>query len=103
MTSSEDNLNSDGEEESLNSLTLPDLVTEDDRPSLAAMRHMRAEDIDMFIQNMTVPPPPSGQRRMYKETSPVVELTSEDISAFIIPPPPGGQHQDTGNNGIKYF
>ena len=91
VTSSEDNLNSDGEETSLNSLTLPDLVTEDGRPSLAAMRHMRAEDIDMFIQNMTVPPPPSGQRRMYKETSPVVELTTEDISAFIIPPPPGQQ------------
>ena len=96
MTSAEDNLNSDGEETSLNSLTLPDLVTEEGRrgPSLAAMRHMRAEDIDMFIQNMTVPPPPSGQRRTYKETSPVVELTKEDISAFIIPPPPGQQHHD---------
>ena len=96
VTSTEDNLNSDGEETSLNSLTLPDLVTEEGRrgPSLAAMRHMRAEDIDMFIQNMTVPPPPSGQRRTYKETSPVVELTKEDISAFIIPPPPGQQHQD---------
>ena len=96
VTSTEDNLNSDGEETSLNSLTLPDLVTEEGRrgPSLAAMRHMRAEDIDMFIQNMTVPPPPSGQRRTYKETSPVVELTKEDISAFIIPPPPGQQQQD---------
>ena len=96
VTSTEDNLNSDGEETSLNSLTLPDLVTEEGRrgPSLAAIRHMRAEDIDMFIQNMTVPPPPSGQRRTYKETSPVVELTKEDISAFIIPPPPGQQHQD---------
>ena len=96
VTSAEDNLNSDGEETSLNSLTLPDLVTEEGRrgPSLAAMRHMRAEDIDMFIQNMTVPPPPSGQRRTYKETSPVVELTKEDISAFIIPPPPGQQQPD---------
>ena len=105
VTSSEaDNLNSDGEETSLNSLSLPDLVTEDHtRPSLAAMRHMRAEDIDMFIQNMTVPPPPSGQRRMYKESSPVVELTHDDISAFIIPPPPDQtqqHHQDTGNREV---
>ena len=103
MTSTEDNLNSDGEETSLNSLTLPDLVTEEGRrgPSLAAMRHMRAEDIDMFIQNMTVPPPPSGQRRTYKETSPVVELTKEDISAFIIPPPPGQQHQDQAGKMVR--
>ena len=104
VTSSEDNLNSDGEETSLNSLSLPDLVTEEGRPSLAAMRHMRAEDIDMFIQNMTVPPPPSGQRRQYKESSPVVELTHDDISAFIIPPPPGqgghSQHPDSGNREV---
>ena len=102
-TSSEaETLNSDGEETSLNSLTLPDLVTEDERPSLAAARHLR--DIDMFIENMTVPPPPSGQRQQHKQHSPaaVVELTREDISAFIIPPPPDQQDHRSSSASVKH-
>ena len=102
-TSSEpDTLNSDGEETSLNSLTLPDLVTEDERPSLAAARHLR--DIDMFIENMTVPPPPSGHRQQHKQSSPapVVELTREDISAFIIPPPPDQQDHRSSSASVKH-
>ena len=74
---------------SLTSLTMPDLVeTEESRPSLAALRHLKADDIDSFIANMAVPPPPTKQT-VFKQHSPVVELTTEDISAFIIPPPPG--------------
>ena len=102
-TSSEaETLNSDGEETSLNSLTLPDLVTEDERPSLAAARHLR--DIDMFIENMTVPPPPSGGRQQHKQHSPaaVVELTREDISAFIIPPPPDQQDHRSSSASVKH-
>ena len=101
-TSEPDTLNSDGEETSLNSLTLPDLVTEDERPSLAAARHLR--DIDMFIENMTVPPPPSGHRQQHKQYSsaPAVELTSEDISAFIIPPPPEQQNHRSSSAPVKH-
>ena len=79
------------EETSLNSLTLPDLVDsrEPGGPSLAALRHLKSDDIDMFIANMAVPPPPSLFRQQIQHKhSPVVELTSEQLSAFIIPPPP---------------
>merc|ERR1719422_654730 len=80
------------EETSLNSLTMPDLVDsrEPGGPSLAALRHLKSDDIDMFIANMAVPPPPSvvRQQQVQQKHSPVVELTSEELSAFIIPPPP---------------
>ena len=83
----------DGEEDesSLNSLTLPDLVDsrEPGGPSLAALRQLKSDDIDMFIANMAVPPPPSRlQQQMQAKHSPVVALTNDDLSAFIIPPPP---------------
>merc|ERR1719295_958180 len=83
----------DDEETSLNSLTMPDLVDsrEPGGPSLAALRHLKSDDIDMFIANMAVPPPPSvvrQQQQVQQKHSPVVELTSEELSAFIIPPPP---------------
>ena len=97
---STDDNHSDAEETSLNSLTLPDLVANDDRPSLAALRQLKADDIDMFIANMAVPPPPSVVKRVYKEHSPIVELTSEDISAFIIPPPPG-QNSDKRSSTLS--
>merc|ERR1711970_819594 len=45
---STDDNHSDAEETSLNSLTLPDLVANDDRPSLAALRQLKADDIDML-------------------------------------------------------
>ena len=53
------------EETSLNSLTMPDLVDsrEPGGPSLAALRHLKSDDIDMFIANMAVPPPPSVVRQ----------------------------------------
>lgn len=97
---STDDNHSDAEETSLNSLTLPDLVANDDRPSLAALRQLKADDIDMFIANMAVPPPPSVVKQVYKEHSPIVELTSEDISAFIIPPPPG-QNSDKRSSTLS--
>ena len=79
-------------EPSLASLTLQDLVDSHgpDRNSLAAFRQLKSDDIDMFIANMAVPPPPSRLRQQVKATkhSPVVALTSDDLSAFIIPPPP---------------
>ena len=55
----------DDEETSLNSLTMPDLVDsrEPGGPSLAALRHLKSDDIDMFIANMAVPPPPSVVRQ----------------------------------------
>ena len=78
----------EGEETvSVSSLTMPELS--EAGPNLAALRHLKADDIDSFIANMAVPPPPTKQVQ-YKQHSPIVELTSEDISAFIIPPPPGG-------------
>ena len=80
----------DGEEDesSLNSLTLPDLVDsrEPGGPSLAALCQLKPDDIDMFIANMAVPPPPS--RLQQARHSPVVALTNDNLSAFIIPPPP---------------
>ena len=95
-----DSLNSEGEDTSLNSLTLPDLVTADTEVRgagpAAAMRHMRAEDIhniEMFIRDMTVPPPPAKDTR-HRSKEDTKELTKEDISAFIIPPPPSGQAKD---------
>ena len=88
-------LQQDPEQTSLSSLTMPDLVETEAGPSLAALRHLKADDIDSFIANMAVPPPPTKQ--VYKQHFPVVELTTEDISAFIIPPPPGGE----GNNGYR--
>ena len=84
----------DPEEISITSLTMPDLV-ETDGPSLAALRHLKSDDIDSFIANMAVPPPPSRAKLVYKQSSPILELTTEDISAFIIPPPPG-----QGNPGV---
>lgn len=51
-------------------------------------------DIDTFIASVSVPPPPPPveapppQVLPFPEPSPVIELTPEDISAFIIPPPP---------------
>merc|ERR1711952_301672 len=57
---------------------------------------MRAEDIhniDMFIRDMTVPPPPAKDTR-HRSKEDTKELTKEDISAFIIPPPPSGQAKD---------
>ena len=79
-------------EPSLASLTLPDLVDSHgpDKNSLAAFRQLKSDDIDMFIANMAVPPPPSRLRQQVKATkhSPIVALTNDDLSAFIIPPPP---------------
>ena len=93
----------DPEEISLTSLTMPDLTAADsDLPtgavfhSLAAVRHLKSDSIDDFIANMAVPPPPTaGQQpaRQVSKHSPVVELTKEDISAFIIPPPPGSEDE----------
>ena len=121
----------DDEETSLNSLTMPDLVDsrEPGGPSLAALRHLKSDDIDMFIANMAVPPPPSVVRQqqvsfpkpkhlqeilfqksyiyifiqqVQAKHSPVVELTSEELSAFIIPPPPvtARQHRGGGDREV---
>ena len=68
--------NQDPEEASLTSLTMPELTPalDTDMPStvhhhhssrvnsgngLAALRHLKADDIDDFIANMAVPPPPN--------------------------------------------
>ena len=114
------------EETSLNSLTMPDLVDsrEPGGPSLAALRHLKSDDIDMFIANMAVPPPPSVVRQqqvsqhnfinmtifdstmtstsqVQQKHSPVVELTSEELSAFIIPPPPAtAGHRGGGDREV---
>ena len=100
----------DPEEASLTSLTMPDLQDADSDlpnsavgamaggnvfPSLAALRHLKSDDIDDFIANMAVPPPPTRpQARQATKHSPIVELTTEDISAFIIPPPPGSEESE---------
>ncbi len=52
---------------------------------LAAVYQLR--DIDSFIANVTVPPPPSSQSNHSADLK-GQELSQEDISAFIIPPPP---------------
>ena len=71
----------DDEETSLNSLTMPDLVDsrEPGGPSLAALRHLKSDDIDMFIANMAVPPPPSVVRQqqvtIVKSTYPLIRHT----------------------------
>ena len=81
---------SEEDDSSLNSLTLPDLV--DSRkpagPALAALRQLQADDIDLFIANTAMPPPPSRLQHLQARHSPVVALTKDKLSAFIIPPPP---------------
>ncbi|CAG0887646.1 unnamed protein product [Cyprideis torosa] len=64
--------------------------------ALAPLQYEDEEDIDSFIANVSVPPPPRSLESALMEPfstvehSPVVELTQDDINAFIIPPPPAG-------------
>ncbi|CAL4059833.1 unnamed protein product, partial [Meganyctiphanes norvegica] len=60
--------------------------------TLAALRQLginleEGEDIDSFIANLTIPPPPEGAANLqvYNDTRKMGEY---DINAFIIPPPP---------------
>ncbi|KAK8738768.1 hypothetical protein OTU49_003663 [Cherax quadricarinatus] len=73
--------------------------------TLAALRQLgihleEGEDIDSFIANLTIPPPPEGcvdlqtcaeNRRIGNEY---------DISAFIIPPPPTSDERDNRSSDI---
>ncbi|KAK7084107.1 hypothetical protein SK128_023961, partial [Halocaridina rubra] len=73
--------------------------------TLAALRQLgihleEGEDIDSFIANLTIPPPPEGSvdLQSYTETS---KLGNEyDISAFIIPPPPSSDTKDNRSSDI---
>ncbi|KAF2359462.1 FERM N-terminal [Trinorchestia longiramus] len=73
--------------------------------TLAALRQLGiklddGEDIDSFIANLTIPPPPDGSNmqkaRIAQFNAAAAEAvgSSYDLSAFIIPPPP----VSSGNN-----
>ena len=53
----------DDEKSSLPGLSVPEQEESESWKELAALRHLRADDIDMFIAHMAVPPPPSVIRQ----------------------------------------
>ncbi|XP_069988816.1 serine-rich adhesin for platelets isoform X11 [Penaeus vannamei] len=73
--------------------------------TLAALRQLgihleEGEDIDSFIANLTIPPPPEGSvdLQTYAESR---KIGSEcDFSAFIIPPPPSSDNKDNRSSDI---
>ncbi|XP_064080765.1 uncharacterized protein LOC135197676 isoform X2 [Macrobrachium nipponense] len=73
--------------------------------TLAALRQLgihleEGEDIDSFIANLTIPPPPEGcvDLQACAESN---KMGSEyDISAFIIPPPPSSDTKDNRSSDI---
>ncbi|KAK4288701.1 hypothetical protein Pmani_038278, partial [Petrolisthes manimaculis] len=74
--------------------------------TLAALRQLgifleEGEDIDSFIANLTIPPPPEGSvdLQAYAETR-RMGGGEYDISAFIIPPPPTSDEKDNRSSDI---
>ncbi|XP_047475444.1 uncharacterized protein LOC125029539 isoform X2 [Penaeus chinensis] len=73
--------------------------------TLAALRQLgihleEGEDIDSFIANLTIPPPPEGSvdLQTYAESR---KIGNEcDFSAFIIPPPPSSDNKDNRSSDI---
>uniref|UniRef100_T1IM84 FERM domain-containing protein n=1 Tax=Strigamia maritima TaxID=126957 RepID=T1IM84_STRMM len=66
------------------------------------------DNLDNFISAVSVPPPPPPSEAQlaaltFPIHSPVVELTPEDISAFIIPPPPASSSSESDCEMIARF
>ncbi|XP_068223986.1 serine-rich adhesin for platelets-like isoform X3 [Palaemon carinicauda] len=74
--------------------------------TLAALRQLgihleEGEDIDSFIANLTIPPPPEGSVDLQACAETSSKMGSEyDISAFIIPPPPSSDTKDNRSSDI---
>lgn len=74
--------------------------------TLAALRQLgihleEGEDIDSFIANLTIPPPPEGSVDLQSYAESRSRMGGEyDISAFIIPPPPTSDEKDNRSSDI---
>ncbi|KAK8376636.1 hypothetical protein O3P69_009922 [Scylla paramamosain] len=82
--------------------------TSDSEPNftLAALRQLgihleEGEDIDSFIANLTIPPPPEGSVDLQSYAESRSRMGGEyDLSAFIIPPPPASDEKDNRSSDI---
>lgn len=73
--------------------------------TLAALRQLgihleEGEDIDSFIANLTIPPPPEGSVDLQTCAENRKMGNEYDISAFIIPPPPTSDDKDNRSSDI---
>ncbi|XP_045121311.1 uncharacterized protein LOC123510326 isoform X6 [Portunus trituberculatus] len=74
--------------------------------TLAALRQLgihleEGEDIDSFIANLTIPPPPEGSVDLQSYAESRSRMGGEyDLSAFIIPPPPTSDEKDNRSSDI---
>ncbi|XP_042205870.1 uncharacterized protein LOC121855097, partial [Homarus americanus] len=73
--------------------------------TLAALRQLgihleEGEDIDSFIANLTIPPPPEGAVDLQTCAENRKMGNEYDISAFIIPPPPTSDEKDNRSSDI---